>query len=202
MLPDPKYNPSNSGGITSGTKLGPGITMAKFLGARGSRTNLEKHDEVFSDRLQLANNLYLHAEAMQTIYNNFEFSEYRLTVSDGVYTPVGNEKPKGINDSRIRGEAIGYQLVNKLGKVDSSKSYDLAVYWKDYIDYEKIILDYDTFDPSGDLVTTIFLVMPSVPVGDSGTGFRALNPSSYLRNLETYYNGKLQSKDELLEILI
>jgi hypothetical protein len=55
MLPDPKYNPSNSGGITSGTKLGPGITMAKFLGARGSRTNLEKHDEVFSDRLQLAN---------------------------------------------------------------------------------------------------------------------------------------------------
>ena len=66
----------------------------------------------------------------------------------------------------------------------------------------KIILDYDTFDPSGDLVTTIFLVMPSVPVGDSGTGFRALNPSSYLRQLETYYNGKLQSKDELLEILI
>jgi len=196
MLADPKYKPS--GGITSGTKLGPGITMAMFLGARGSRTNLEIHDEVFSDRLQLANNLYLHAEAMQTIYNNFEFSEYRLTVSDGVYTPVGNEKPKGINDSRIRGEAIGYQLVNKLGKVDSSKSYDLAVYWKDYIDYEKIILDYDTFDPSGDLVTTIFLVMPSVP----STGFGALNPSSYLRKLETYYNGKLQSKDELLEILI
>ena len=138
MLSDPKYDPSKTGGgISSGTKLGPGITCAKFLGARGSRTNFEKHDAVNPDRLQIAKNLYLHAEAIQTIYNNFEFADHRLTVSDGIYTPVGNESPSGINALRITGEAIGYQLINKVGKTDSSKSFDLAVYWKDYIDYEK-----------------------------------------------------------------
>ena len=38
ILVDPQYNPEFESTITSATKLGPGITCAKFLGARGSRT--------------------------------------------------------------------------------------------------------------------------------------------------------------------
>ena len=173
--------------ITSSTKLGPGITCAQFLGARGSRTNWEKHDEFgSSDRLTIAQNLYQHARAMQTVYSNFDFNEHRLTVSDGVYTPAEGESAGGINAKRLMGEAIGYQMIDKSGEVDNVKNYELAVYWKDYLTYDQISLQFDTFDTSGKLVSTVFLVNPY-----EGNG----------KSLETTYNGVLQSAGELLEIL-
>ena len=38
LVVDPVYNPNLVATITSATKLGPGITIAKFLGAYGDRT--------------------------------------------------------------------------------------------------------------------------------------------------------------------
>ena len=38
ILVDPVFNPNFAGQISSATKLGPGITVAKFLGAYGDRT--------------------------------------------------------------------------------------------------------------------------------------------------------------------
>ena len=38
ILVDPVYNPELAPNITSDTKLGPGVTIAKFLGAYGDRT--------------------------------------------------------------------------------------------------------------------------------------------------------------------
>ena len=38
LIVDPVYNPNLVATITSATKLGPGITIAKFLGAYGDRT--------------------------------------------------------------------------------------------------------------------------------------------------------------------
>lgn len=176
-----------SGDITSGTRLGPGITCAKFLGARGSRTNWERHDEFGNpDRQTIAQNLYQHARAMQTVYSNFDFNEVRLTVSDGVYTPAEGESAGGINIDRVTGKAVGYQMIDKSGNVDNVKNYELAVYWKDYLTYESISLQFDTFDISGALVSTVFLVDPY-----NGSG----------KTLETTFNGVLQSAGELLEIL-
>ena len=40
LVVDPVYNPNLVATITSATKLGPGITIAKFLGAYGDRTCL------------------------------------------------------------------------------------------------------------------------------------------------------------------
>src|SRR6056300_86994 len=97
-----------------------------------------------------------------------------------------------INDLRREGRTIGYQVVDKFGKSDPRMAFDLAVYWKDYINYDKITLYYDTFDPSGQLTSTIFLEMPEVP-----SSFDV----SYKYDLETIYNGELQAKNELLEIL-
>ena len=39
LVVDPVYNPNLVATITSATKLGPGITIAKFLGAYGNRTS-------------------------------------------------------------------------------------------------------------------------------------------------------------------
>jgi hypothetical protein len=239
LLVDPQYNPEFETSITSATKLGPGITLAKFLGARGSRTQLEKlyADGFFGapDTAQIARNLVLHAQAIQTVTGNSFFSKHRLVVSEGIYEPnpkfviqetkvndeaaakklaennkgsygkgpdgwlarlpiYTGEKPtaNSINDLRRTGRTVVYQLIDQQGKTDPRLSFDLAVFWKDYVNYDKLTLDYDTFDPNGDLTCSIILEMPKV-----GTDWDV----SYKYNLETTYNGELQSKDELLEIL-
>lgn len=240
ILVDPQYNPEFQTEITSATKLGPGITCAKFLGARGSRTQFEKlYAPGFfgaADRKQIARNLVLHANAMQTVITNPEFSQHRLLVSEGVYEPnpkfetqeipVGSESearklakansggsygngpdgwvaripiyigerptPNSINDLRRTGRAIVYQLIDKNGKTDPRKSFDLAVFWKDYIDYDRLTLDYDMFDPNGEMTCQIVLQMPEVP---------STFDVSFSYGLDTYYNGELQTENEILEIL-
>lgn len=240
LLVDPQYNPEFESEITSATKLGPGITCAKFLGAQGSRTQFDKlYGKSFfgaPDLKQIARNLVLHTQAMQTIIANPQFSQHRLIVSEGIYEPnpkftvqeqeVGSEanakklarensggsygksstgwvaripvyqgerpSTNSVNDLRRTGRAIVYQLIDKTGKTDPRMSFDLAVFWKDYINYDKLSLDYDTFDPNGDLTCQIVLEMPEVP---------STWEVSYKYGLETTYNGELQTKDELLEIL-
>lgn len=102
------------------------------------------------------------------------------------------ERAGGINQLRRFGQAVVYQLIDKNGKSDPRKSFDLAVFWKDYLDYDKLTLDYDTFDPSGELTCSLILEMPEVPESFD---------VSYSYGLETTYNGELQAKNELLEIL-
>lgn len=240
ILVDPQYNPEFQTSITSATKLGPGITCAKFLGAKGSRTQFKKlYAKSFfgaADFRQIARNLVPHAHAILSIAGNLAFANHRLIVSEGIYEPsprfvqqetkagsesaaknlaksidgasygkkdgdwvitypqyVG-EQPSGnsINDLRRTGRAVVYQLIDKNGETDHQKTFDLAVFWKDYINYDKLILDYDTFDPNGQLTSQIVLVMPEVP-SDYDV--------SYAFDVETIYNGELQSKNELLEIL-
>jgi len=202
ILVDPQYNPT--GEITSATKLGTGITCAKFLGAVGSRTQFDRlYDKGFSgpvDRAQVARNLVLHAKAMNTVLTSKQFAQHRLIVSDGVYEPYQDfnadgyqgERPSGFNEERRFGRGIGYQLIGKNGKSDPSMTYELAVFWKDYIDYDELELAYDTFDPSGDLTASILLTMPEVP-----TSFEV----QFDYGLKTSYNGTLQARNELLEIL-
>ena len=236
LLIDPKYDPTGKT-ITSATKLGPGISMAKFLGARGSRTQLEKlYNENFNgavDRAQLARNLVLHSQILQSVVGNVEYSQHRLIVSEGVYEPnpsfnvieapsankltardkarqisgatygqgpngwivtypnYTGEKPSDILALRRKGQAVVYQLIDRNGKTDPEKTFELAAYWKDYINYDKLTLDYDTFDPSGDLTCQIVIETPEVPE-DYNISFKY--------DIETKYNGELQTKNELLEI--
>ena len=204
ILVDPKYDPTGKT-VTSKLKLGPGISMAKFLGARGSRTQIKKlYNDSFNgppDLDQIARNLVLHAHILQSISGSKEYEQHRLVVSEGIYQPnpkfdiVGNyigERPSGILQKRRTGEAVVYQLVGRNGKTDPVKTFDLAVYWKDYIGYDKLTLDYDTFDPNGDLTCQIVVETPKVPESYE---------VSYKYGLETTYNGELQTKNELMEIL-
>jgi len=107
-------------------------------------------------------------------------------------TNYAGEIAGGINQLRRSGRAVVYQLIDKNGKSDPRKSFDLAVFWKDYLDYDKLTLDYDTYDPNGDLTCSLILEMPEVPESYD---------VSYSYDLETTFNGELQAKNELLEIL-
>jgi len=204
LLIDPKYDPTGQE-VTSKLKLGPGISMAKFLGARGSRTQIKKlYNESFNgppDLDQIARNLVVHAQIMQTVTSNLEYANHRLIVSEGIYEPNPNfdisgnyigERPSDILSLRRTGQAVVYQLVDRAGKTDPSKTFDLAVYWKDYINYDKITLDYDTYDPNGELTCQLVVEIPKVPESYD---------VSFSYNIETKYNGELQTKNEFLEIL-
>jgi hypothetical protein len=188
-LVDPLYNPNFRSEITSSTALAPGITIAKFLGARGTRVQFEN---LTGDRTLIARQLYLQAEAMRSVISNKQFSKNRLIVAEGVYKPAISEVPTGINDYKQTGRAIVYQLFGRNGEIDLEMSFDLAEYWKDYQPYQEMILDYDTFDPSGKLSCQIILIMPV-----ANETFNI----SFDKTLSTTYNGALLSKNELLEVL-
>ena len=122
-------------------------------------------------------------------------------MSEGIYEPnplfddSGNyigERPSGVLEKRRTGTAVVYLHIDKNGKTYPAKTFHLAVYWKDYIDYDKLTLDYDTFDPNGDITAQIVIETPDVP-----TSFEV----SYAYGLETKFNGELQTMNELLEIL-
>lgn len=237
ILIDRTYDPKGKE-ITSSTKLGPGISMARFLGARGSRTQLQKlYNAGFNappDFQQIARNLLVHAQIIQSITGIQEFAQHRLIVSEGIYEPnpkfeiseqkagsaeqakalakktdgatwgkgkkgyvvrtpqyVG-ERPSGVLELRRTGRAVVYQLVDRKGNTDPRKTFDLAVYWKDYINYDKLTLDYDTYDPSGELTCQIVIEIPDIP--------ESFNVN-FGYSICTKYNGALQATNELLEIL-
>ena len=85
VLVDPVYNPNNQGQITSATKLGPGVTIAKFLGAYGDRTPCN-HVVSNTDRQHIARHMYLQAEAMRIINGNTaNFNAVRTIFSEGLH---------------------------------------------------------------------------------------------------------------------
>jgi len=193
ILVDPVYNPTGKT-ITSKTELARGITIAKFLGGRGDGASLN-HITKDEDRAQLARNLYVHAQAMILVnQDEAEFGGYRLVVDEGIYKPGPTETPTAdsINDLAQNGRAIAYKLYNERGQVDIPVQFDLAVYWKDSILYEKIICDYDKFNPDGSIDFQIILVVPNISSTFTG---------NFSKKLETRYNGKVQSANELIEIL-
>ena len=191
---DPLYNPMKEvGGITPKTKLAKGITIAKFLGGRGDGTTLN-HITAETDKQQLARNLYMHGYAMSLVNDDDgKFSGNSLVVDEGVYKAGPNETPtaNSINDLAKDGRAIAYKLYSSSGQVDNIGLFDLAIYWKDNLLYEKNICDYDKFHPDNILDFQLILIMPTISTDFTGT---------FSKNLETKYNGKVMSSGELIEI--
>ena len=129
VLVDPVYNPEFQSSINSATRLAPGVTIAKFLGAYGDRTSFN-HVESESTRKQIARNLYLQSEAMRIINGNTKnFSKVRLIVSEGLYdlksADAGNDTMTKKSDGRL----VYYQVIDREGKIDLEKTFDVAEYW-------------------------------------------------------------------------
>lgn len=119
-------------------------------------------------RRQIARNLQVHAWYLSTINSGviFDHNLYSLKVQRGLYSPGPTEKPTAgsTNALAMEGRSVVYELVNKgSGQAEISKTYDLAVYLKDFIPFDKLILDYDTYDPSGKLTASIIINTPAIP---------------------------------------
>jgi hypothetical protein len=194
-IPDPAYNPEFQEKITARTKLAPGITMAKFLAGYGDNANLN-HIANDSEKLRLAKQYVLHAQAMLSVSkNDSEFEDFRLVVAEGLYRPAPGEEllDGSINDSLKKGYAVVYELLDDNGFNAVEKTFDLAVYWKDTLQFDKMILDYDTYDPNGKLNAQIILIMPKI-----------FDPwrVTYSNTFETRFNNYVQATNELIEILM
>ena len=193
ILVDPIYNPELQTNITPQTELANGITIATFLGGRGDGTTLN-HFPNATDRSQIARNLYMHAYAMSTIRQSKRFENYRLIVDEGLYKagPTETITAGSTNELAQTGRAIAYKIFNSVGEEDLAALFDVAIYWKDFILFERLICDYDIYNPDGSLDFQLILVMPEISADWSG---------SFSKKLETTYNGNSQTTGELIEIL-
>jgi len=192
LVVDPIYNPNLVATITSATKLGPGISIAKFLGAYGDRTTFN-HIGTKKEREAIARQLYLQAEMMRMINGNIDlFNKVRLVVSEGIYKAGPTETLSGDTLLKSKGELVYYQVIGNDGIVDLETTFDVAEYWKDYADYGEIRLDYDSYNPDGTLTAQIGIQMPTI-----GKSFNV----NFVKQIKTFFNGNLQSDGELVEIL-
>ena len=196
-LPEPNFNPVFADEITSRTRLAPGITMATFLGGSGDPVTLT---HILDDnvRLKLAKQYTLHARVLRSV-NSFsaikEFKDFRLQVAEGLYRAEEGEEldvSDGINFLMSRGRAVVYELINMKGEIAIAKTFDLAVYLKDTLNFEKLILDYDNYNPDGSLNAQIIIVMPEITPPWTVT---------YKNEVETRYNNFSQVTNELMEAL-
>lgn len=188
-LVDPKYNPDRTT-ITSETRLGPGVTIATFLGSYGNRGSMN----VFPDATTAsatARQLYLHAELLRMFKFLPGFSDCRLEVVESV--GPGTPEAGSPGEKKQRGLMVVYELINNTGKPDGPKTFDLALFLKDHLVYDEICLWYDRFSSDRSLRMQLVITLPEVDVSyDYGT-------PKY--GLCTYYNGKISSAKELGEIL-
>lgn len=193
IIPDQKYNPNFVETVSSSTKLAPGVALSKFLGTKGNATSLSALQKSDDEKYQMLRNLYLHAELFRMINGNTDFfKDVRLIVAEGVYRGGPLETLGGENLKKNTGELVVYKVVDDRGDIDYERTFDLAEYWKDYANYNKLILEYDKWSPAGKLNAQIAVEMPSVP--DSFD-------VSFSKEIETRYNGQLFSKNELIEVL-
>jgi hypothetical protein len=196
IVPDQNFNPNFVDTIDSGTKLAPGVSISKFLGTKGdpcSLTTIDKYKDDQDARKQLARNLYLHAELFRSINGNVDFfKDIRLVVVEGVYRGGPTETIAGENKDKQDGKLVVYRCIDENGQIDYERTFDLAEYWKDYTQYDKLMLEYDQWAPDGKLNAQVAVLMPEVPESFD---------VSFGKQIETRFNGQLLSKNELLEVL-
>jgi hypothetical protein len=189
-----EYNPEFQSKITNKTKLAIGVTMAKFLGGYGSASNMN-HISDDNERMKIAKQYTMQANVMRKVMTNqSKFNEYRLVVAEGLYKKAPNETIEidSINDLKSKGRAVVYELRDLNGNIAHEKTFDLAVYLKDNLEFEKMILSYDSYNPDRSIVTQLIIIMPEIIPAWTVT---------YKNEIQTMYNNNVQTNGELVEIL-
>ncbi len=190
VQPELQYNPDLQSYISSRTKLGRGITMAKFLGSYSDKTDLS-HMPTQDLRRKLARNLTLHANALSVINNNTQrFNDVRVIVSEGVYKKQAVDAESEIMTQKAIGRLVYYQVIGTNGEIDFEKTFDVAVFWKDHIEYDEIKLDYDNYNPDGSFSAQIGLLMPFLT---------SEYEANFLKEVNTYFNNELMADNAFTE---
>lgn len=191
-LPDPQYNPNFLTNVTSKTKLADGISISKFLGGYGDRITMD-HITDIEEQKQLARNLILQTNLFQSFQINNEFNNLRLIIAEGVYRKAPNEllTTNSVNDYAQTGRSIVYEVINLQGEIAKDETYDVAEYWANANYFDKISLNYDTYDVNKSLHAQIVVTVPTIP---------STYDVRWKFELETNFNSTLLSSNDLIEI--
>lgn len=192
-----KFDINNYSVIIPNTLITKGVSYAQFLFGKGSPGD---YDQTMSldDKKQILRNLIPHANFLKRIRDNSaEFEGFNLEIVEGIYTKDiyedGSEETlvaDGLLDLRTKGQCVVYELNNEDGALDLDKTFELATWMVSNIHFDKLILDYDQYDPSEELNVQIVMTTPVIN-GDYSATFK--------REVETHYNGKKQG-NELMKI--
>jgi len=189
-LPDPKYNPIYAKELNTQTVLQKGITIGNFLVNTGLPID---YDNIvsYTRKLTIAKNLYLQGEFLRVAR---KYGKFRVIVSEGLYKPAPRETVTsgGINDYRQTGKAIVYEIYDQYGDLAVDSTFDMVNYLRTSTRYDKLILAYDTFTGNS-LHASIIAVMPTI--SDSWD-------VTFKYNLETQFNNRIQSSNEIIEIRV
>lgn len=191
---DREYNPERLvevGTITPKTLLADGVPMSRFLGG-DDPVSIEGLSE--KKKLDIARHYYLHARIMKSVAEDInELADYRLVVTEGLYRKAPGETvtPGSVADMRSKGRAVVYSLIGPDGSHATEMLYDLAMFWKDTILYDRMVLDYDTISCDG-LTGRIIITLPEIT--ETWTAV-------YVRNIDTLYNSYPLTQNELVEVL-
>jgi hypothetical protein len=188
FTPNPAYIPS--GTPTSSTEIGNNIRLSRFLGAEGDKVTLN-HIATSEEKLNITRQFMLHASALESV----SYSNHSIVVVEGLYKKGPSETLTSgtTNDLATKGRVAVYE-VRSGGKIDFDKTFELATWWKDTINFDKLSLSYDTFNPDGSLTAQIILEMPEI-----NSDFELVS-GRYQNKIETLYNNAVQGQD-LIEVV-
>jgi|TARA_R110001592_G_scaffold17871_6_gene74765 hypothetical protein len=188
------YSGKSTLAITPKTLICHGVPISKFC-VRHTLSHIAE-----DDRFELARNLLMQAEVIKLKRRAEEFDKYRLVIAEGIYKkgPTETLTPGSTLDLATKGRAIVYELYDNSNINYPEVAYDFAEYLMRHLfAYEKIILSYDTIQPTGTRAhekahVQIIVIMPEVDEDYKSLGNRDL--------IETHYNNKVLSKTDLVEV--
>ena len=187
LTPDPEFNPETLDVINQKTKLARGLPISKFMNG-----TIELVDGL-ETRRSIVRNLQPHVQAFTLFKSLNKFEGFNLTVAEGVYIKGANEElTQGeFLDLSTQGRAIAYEVYDLKGVQSSEKTFEFAEALKDFTYFEEVRLNYDTFDPSGKLNSQVILITPEIS---------STYEASFSMSISTYFNGKVQSARDFVEI--
>ena len=192
--------------VNTKTIINHDFSIGKFIGVDdhgkfNALTNTAKQ--------QIAKNYFIMSELMKIVSNSnhtpTDFESYSLEVIEGYYAPetygigapgkLQEEKltADSILDLRNKGRAVVFELRNQKGQIDLEKTFALALAWSEVGYFDSLILDYDTYDPSGELNAQVIITIPEI------TQFTNIK---FKRQVQTLYNNNVQSNDALVEVFL
>lgn len=193
IVPNPKFNPLKQAEITARTRLSDKITLSRFINADIPSRVFKNRDLAFKQ--QTAKYLYAHAMFLEMVRDNEdEFDGVMLQVAEGIYQPGKDETvtKDSLNFKKFTGHAVVYKVIDKSGKVNNKRTFDLAAYYKDTALFDEMILSYDTFEGQDKLTSRIILIMPDLDINWNG---------NFRRKVSTEFNNIKYSSGELIECL-
>lgn len=188
--------------VTTKSRINGGFKLSKFIGANDAG-DFNSLDE--ATKRQLARNYYAHIELTRPVIGSprGKYRNHRLDIIEGFYAKelYGMGHPSGLKvetltsggllDLRSKGRAVVYEITDRDGLIDGFGTFDVATDLAEVGLFDKLTLDYDSYNADNSLNVQIIVEIPDIPEDYKVT---------YKQEVETRFNGVLQGANSLIEI--